>query len=740
MLFFCVSCASPDRSDRAGVSSQDIDEVIGDLEASAGTGASTGADGSSAADSGSDDLAADLGAELDVEPDTVAGGDDFDLDAGLEGELSVTEDSAAPGASEEDDFDIDDTLATDTVQEEPDSAPSLMGESRVVDMGYMAAESGGSFVVKLEGGFDFDTREKPASKQFIVELRGAVLAPQFKRDYIIKEFGAPFKMVSPYNNSRGQKGFYLVVQMDEYHRPEVRKEGSRLIISPSTLSQSELADVAKAGAAPENGEAGSAQPTLRNDIAPVTTDSVGVMETVPGSQNQDFGSDYDESQRMERPLDAQALDEFLRGPKKYYGKRINLEVRDALLMDVINFISRTSNINMMVADGVKQIRITARLRNLPWDEIFTLILRSKKLGYLRQGSVLRIDTLQNLAVEQREMDAILRARLQTCPPKTVIIPVNYTELGQAVTQITPLLEPKTPGGLKGTVISDAQRNRLIVTACEEQVKAAQEFIAKTDTVPEQVMIESKIVEANESFSRSLGVSFGTSPGLTNTLSETGGHNGGPLLLTHDFDVRPSSGNVGGVGTAHFNIGAFNFLGTLDAALAIGEVDEHAEVISAPRVVTLNNQAATISQSTQSVAFSAVRDNSGQVSTQVSTTPVSLSLNVTPTITPNGDVRLQVSVSRQSAGGRIESGGASAQPTSGRQVSTNILVRSGETAVIAGVYHQEKRQGGQGLPILKNIPILGWLFKSRTWDVTKNELLIFLTPRLLSKNSNAMFTN
>ena len=244
------------------------------------------------------------------------------------------------------------------------------------------------------------------------------------------------------------------------------------------------------------------------------------------------------------------------------------------------------------------------------------------------------------------------------------------------------------------------------------------------------MIESKVVEATEDFSKSLGINWGAL-GTPTTLGGSG--SSGPLTLTPSFSIRPRDGGL----LMNLNVGTLDFLGDLDAALSLAETNSVARIISAPRIVTMNREPSLISQSGEVISintsFSGLVSNQGgaQSTKTVQRTPVTLSLNVTPQITAAGGVIMDVSVKRQFPGA-VEDQETLARAINSREAKTKVLVHHGQTAVIGGIYNTSETDSDAGVPALKDIPVLGWLFKSTFRERRKNELLIFLTPTIMKQ--------
>ena len=417
------------------------------------------------------------------------------------------------------------------------------------------------------------------------------------------------------------------------------------------------------------------------------------------------------------------MEEFLISNNKFYGKKISLNLKGVAIQDAINFIAAKSGANLVMSEGVKG-QVFMKLREVPWDQALVTLLRTNKLGYVRQGNVIRISTLQQLQAESLASKSIIEAQKALLPVHVRVIPVSYAKVEQLKGQLTPFLTPN-----RGRVVIDVRTSSIILTDTEDVLNRLAALIKRLDLPPEQVMIEGKVVEATEEFSKSLGVTWGFS-GTPTSLGSGG--TSGPLTITPGLGVRPvpSQNVLGATSFMNFNIGTIDFLGNLDAAMSLAESDSLARVISSPRIVAMNKEPSEISQSGEVISINSINNN-GVTTTQVNRTPVVLSLKVTPQITAAGGVIMEVDVRRQFPGA-VEHISTLARAINTRGAKTKVLVNHGQTAVIGGIYNTREGDTEIGTPGLKDIPLLGWLFKSKSREKRKNELLIFLTPRIMKQ--------
>ena len=400
------------------------------------------------------------------------------------------------------------------------------------------------------------------------------------------------------------------------------------------------------------------------------------------------------------------------------------------IREVLYFISEGTGLNMVISEGVTG-KISVKLRQVPWDQVLLTVLKAKKLGYLREGNVIRIMTLASLRQHQREIQEMIASQKILDPLQVKVIPVVYAEADQLEKQVGVFLTEK-----RGRTVVDRHTNSIIVTDTERVISKVEALIKNLDRSPTQVMIEAKIVEARKSFVRNLGIGWlftgeplNINPGNNSRLA---------LNITGGIDAFPTLRSITGGGrtvkTRNLAI-SFAPIGRLEAVLDLSEANGTAHVISSPRIMVLNGEEATITQSTETIdiATQAAGTTGQTVGTSAQRSPVVLQLKVQPKITALGSVFMQIEMKRDFPGPIVDQG-TKARPVNTRAASTKVLVDNGQTIVIGGIYQKDETRFDEGLPVLKNIPILGWLFNTFSSDISRNELLLFLTPRVMRLNS------
>lgn len=423
----------------------------------------------------------------------------------------------------------------------------------------------------------------------------------------------------------------------------------------------------------------------------------------------------------------------------FVGKRVSFEFKDIDIHNLLRIFSEISKKSIIVADDVSG-KITIRLRNVPWDQALELILRSKGLGKEEFGNIVRVAPLATLENEAK-MRAMRKESDRKSRELTVsLVPVNYATAGDMSTKVKDVLTDR------GNVTVDARTNTLIVRDLPENMGRVRSLVASLDLQTPQVLIESRIVEASVRFAREIGVQWGgqaaMSPGtgnptglaFPNTVAVTGGVATGntsgvasPANYAVSLPVGAGDGSGGALGLVFGSVGGAAILNLRLSAL---EANGTVKTISAPKVTTLDNASARISQGV-SIPFASV----SAAGANTSFVEARLSLEVTPHITQDGSVLMQISAQNNQPD--AANSGANGQPgIAKKEANTNVLVKDGETTVIGGIYVRSGSSTQSGLPILSKIPVIGFFFRNHRESETKNEMLIFITPRILNRTSVA----
>jgi type IV pilus assembly protein PilQ len=405
--------------------------------------------------------------------------------------------------------------------------------------------------------------------------------------------------------------------------------------------------------------------------------------------------------------------------RTYVGEPIDLKVTNADVTDVLRTFAQISGLNIVVQPGVTGV-VTAELENVPWDQALEQILKINGLGYEVEGNVMRIAPTAILRQEAQEKQQLAQAKALSIPLQTIYRRLSYA----AAEQIATLLRSGSAGLLsqRGSVIVDPRTNSLIIKELPAYMDTIVSVIDRLDTPEPQVMIEARIIETTKRFTREFGIDWG----FTGVADAAHGNTTG-LVFPNNGQVVGGVNVPGGgdAGTLAFRLG--NVLNTfqLDVALQAAESEGLINILSAPKVATLNNQQASIESGLQ-IPVQTIANNTVTVQYVAAT----LSLSVTPQVTAEGTVMMDIDIAKREPQLAFLVPGATNAPIATKQATTRLLVRDGGTAVIGGIYKVSTDQGEDRVPGLANIPIIGNLFKNKSRREENEELLIFITPRII----------
>lgn len=561
---------------------------------------------------------------------------------------------------------------------DPNLAPhSTEALAEITNIRFKGNDRGGTIVVDANHTMKFQSRINSDNRQFIVEIPNSKLPSRLRRPLVTKDFPSNIGSIDAYTSETGFTT-NIVVQLKSLDViPSVQSEGSSLLIISEGSGSDSVAD------------------TKSVDSNKESSSSTSAREQLLSSSN---------------------LDEFLTQNQKFYGKKISLEVTEMDLREVFKILMEESGVNMVLSDDVKGT-ISLKLREVPWDQALVVIMRTKKLGYTRQGSVIRVAALSDLRAEEDDASKVALQRKNNAPLKVKLIPISYAKIDELAKNVQTVLSEK------GKVIMDSRTSSLVLTDLEEYLQRAEKLIQSIDTPPMQVLIEGKVIEARETFTRNIGLSWSAS----GSKIDMGTGPKGPQSAQPSLRVSPgtSTATMG----LNLTMGTLDVLGDLSAALTLNENEGLVKVISAPRVVAIHNEPSNILQNSQVPFLSTTTDQNGRETRSANFKEVKLSLDVVPQITNDGSVIMKVKVNRDFLGSVVDSQ-TQARPVNSRSVSTQVLVRNGQTAVIGGIYQSDVSEDETRVPGLGSIPVLGWLFKNKNHEKIKSELLVFLTPRIL----------
>ncbi|MEM6292673.1 MAG: type IV pilus secretin PilQ [Myxococcota bacterium] len=598
------------------------------------------------------------------------------------------------------------------------------GKAKLQDVRFEQDERESRVIVEFDGPARYDGMTLTPTIQ-LLKFSGAKMGKKLERSLDATKHGGAVRVVTSFSEGKDAK---VIVSTNGPVKPRLEERPGALVWHFPNPPKAYDAPATKVAAQ---------QPVRRPQPKAVSVDGtkVGGFASAPTPR----------SMMAPAPAQADVTGGRRSSRARWRGERIDIELQDAPIKDVLLLFSDIGRVNIVAGDGVDG-SVTMKLNSVPWDQALDIILRSLKLGSVREGNVIRVATLETLEQEQRDAIERANARVQLKPLETRLVPLSYATVDEMIPKVQAVLSPR------GTVTPDTRTNTLIIMDVAANIALAQDLVKSLDTQTPQVLIEARIVEARTTFTRQLGIQWGfdftASPGtgnptgllFPNSIGLGGGGTGTPvdsrgLVLPGaaanpnyavDLPAPVGTGAGGAVGMSFGSIsGNLNTNLRLSAAESQGEV----RIISAPKVVTLDNSEATIEQGVQ-IPIS-------QVSAQgVNTRFVNatLSLQVTPHVTNEGAVLLDVNVQKNEAD--FVNTGARGDPTIlTRNANSRMLVNDADTAVIGGIYTRNKAVNYTKIPWLADIPIVGWFFKNKAEADTRSEVLIFLTPKIVNRASS-----
>jgi type IV pilus assembly protein PilQ len=576
------------------------------------------------------------------------------------------------------------------------------------------------------------------------------------------------------------KTLRVVVDLrDGKTQPALRQEGALLVadLGDAPVPATPIHDE-PAAAAVDEGPVAAAPPPAPAPVEAVSGDADGrlavltpvaaTIETPPAPPAEEpapTGPGHVEVQTTPAPLHPKVA---LPPPSVHYtGQRISLDLKDADIQNVLRVLADVSQLNIIATDDVKG-KVTLHLTDVPWDQALDLVLRSNRLEKTQEGNVVRISTVARLKEEREALRAAQDAEKELEPLRVNYVKVNYARADEALIE-------KVKGVLtdRGSVTFDDRTNTVIVRDIGRGILDASELIRQLDTQSPQVLIEANIVEATEDFARGLGVQWGYQntqgpqtgnptgqnfPG-TVSLGSSGLGSGSappstgtntvrlPIPFMADFPVPAgfASGFGAGTGSAlDLALGSLDGTHSLAARLTALEEQGKGKVISRPRVITMNNVAATIQSltilrvklpSTGTVINTGTGGAAGGATTATEKINTGITLVVTPQVSSDGYVLMSIYAKSSQPDFTHNVDGIPNEVS--REANSNVLIPNGETVVLGGIFRNTSNDNESGLPYLRNVPALGWLFKRLLRSSHHEELLVFLTPRIVSGGTAAL---
>ncbi|MBV4460731.1 type IV pilus secretin PilQ [Pseudomonas sp. COR58] len=466
--------------------------------------------------------------------------------------------------------------------------------------------------------------------------------------------------------------------------------------------------------------------SVSGDRATVTVEPVGTYEY----------STYQTDNKLTvsiRPMTVDDLQKRNADRNSYSGEKLSLNFQDIDVRSVLQLIADFTNLNLVASDTV-QGGITLRLQNVPWDQALDLVLKTKGLDKRKIGNVLLVAPADEIAARERQELESQKQIAELAPLRRELLQVNYAKAADIAKLFQSVTSAEAKVDERGSITVDERTNNIIAYQTQDRLDELRRIVAQLDIPVRQVMIEARIVEANVDYDKSLGVRWGGSirnkgnwntSGVTNGASTTIGTPGSTSTNTPFVDMG-TTGNTSGIGIAFITDNVL-----LDLELTAMEKTGNGEIVSQPKVVTSDKETAKILKGTE-IPY---QEASSSGATSVSFKEASLSLEVTPQITPDNRIIMEVKVTKDEPDylNKVQD----VPPIKKNEVNAKVLVNDGETIVIGGVFSNTQSKVVDKVPFLGDVPYLGRLFRRDVVSEKKSELLVFLTPRIMNNQAIAV---
>jgi type IV pilus assembly protein PilQ len=588
------------------------------------------------------------------------------------------------------------------------------------------------------------TPSSGANGRSVIELSGVRLPDALQRKLDVSAFGGAVQAISAFRRNSDPTKVVVEIERAQDASGSVSREGTSLVYSfsrgPVPASRSGIA--ADGGAARRTRTVAREQPTFDPAIPKVETTfaDAGDASRFLGAPGRGIEEQVGEPSEAAAFLPSSSV---LAQQRRFAGRRIDLDLKDAPIHEVLRLISDVGRVNIVAGDNVTGT-VTIRMRNVPWDQALETVLQAKGYGMVRQGNMIRVAPLADLNKERELAVARRKSELQLAPLETRLVPVSYAEAKDLQERAKDMLSPR------GTIAVDERTNVLIIRDVAGNLNQIEELIRSLDTQTPQVLIEARVVEATSRYLRDVGIQWGgdgtmsaatgnpTGLAFPSSIGVVGGASDqttptaglSPFVNTvpnPNFAVNlPATVGTGSGGAVGLNFGSINNTVNLAVRLSAAEASGMLRIISSPRILTLDNREARISQGTL-IPFSQISAQGVQTTFQ----EAKLQLLVKPHVTAEGSVAMHVKINRDEPDFNQTS--ARGDPTIlKREAETDLLIMDGHTAVIGGIFTRNTGRNLDQVPLLGDIPVLGVLFQRRRASDTRSELVIFLTPRIVNR--------
>lgn len=544
-------------------------------------------------------------------------------------------------------------------------------------------------------------------KQIILDLKNVVADKKFLRGIDTSEFSGSAVFVSPYKKPGSKNDIRFAIQLRDNVRSFIEKKRNRVVLHL------------------ENRFGVFSKRKLDKSEVNLSADTSKLNESNEKLNIPKSGSIEDILENL-----------TLSGVKRYIGKKISINVIGVNYPELLRMIADTSGFNIIIDDEVGGLKpLTLSLTNIPWDQALDTILSLGNLVGVKHSNILTIKTSEKARQEKKiELEQKSLNKIQE-PMVTKIFPLSFATPEDVVKIIGDYLTGAIIEGTSqttsnfesvGTAKIDARTNNLIVKDTVEVIERIKKIIETLDTETPQILIQAKIVEVSESYELRAGLGAGGVTASYDPVQDatTIGADSG----TFSFSTAPSRSSPSLI-TGSIDI--YKRLTGLNFTLELMESESKGRVVSSPKIITQNNKKANITNSDVRSFLTTQTNDGGSTTSSLTELTADLSLDVTPRVTNDGSISMQLAVNKGSFGLQVDSSTPPAQVTN--SIETNVLVDNGSTIVIGGMFTTNSSTSESGVPFLKDLPLIGWLFKSSyNPNNSKTELIVFITPRVINQ--------
>ena len=603
---------------------------------------------------------------------------------------------------------------------------------KVLDVRFQHAGPHDEVVIELSEPGEYKEALRGNGRRTLT-LACSKLSDELSRTLDVSAFAGKVSNVSSYSRPGDKSGVIIDVdtRADDVDT-RVSRRGSSLVWSFAKKGEREPSTVTGIGA-----DGGTARKTRTVYVERPLT---GVQDVVSGFEPEAVETHTDGAQAGAFGPNVLGQAEQRRA---FTGRRIDLDLKDADVHNVLRLLADVGQVNIVTADNVTG-SVTIRMRNVPWDQALDIVLQAKNLGMVRQANMIRVAPLADLEKEREMQIARRQQEVKLAPIETRLIPVSYAQASDLQDRARPLLSER------GSIAVDERTNVMIVRDIAGNLNQIEELTRSLDTQTPQVLVEARIVEATSTYVRDVGIQWGgdatfsaatgnpTGLAFPNAIGLAGGASDGSTptaglspfstsVANPNFAVNlPAAVGTGRGGALGLTFGSIDNTINLAVRLSAAESNGMLRILSSPRILTLDNQQARISQGTL-IPFSQVSAQGVQTTFQ----EAKLQLLVKPHVTADGSVAMHVKINRDEPDFNQTS--ARGDPTIlKREAETDLLVLDGHTAVIGGIFTRNTGRNLDQVPFFGDIPLIGLLFQHRKASDTRGELVIFLTPRIVNR--------